>query len=152
MGGGGAQRHQIEITAAILSSISESRARATWSLMRRASATELITPGSAPRLKRAIRSPHTGRLPANPFLKICPHQIETGGWRWWWSAQIHSSTSGQLSRHRRRLEFTSSPYPRVQMSGCHSNLLILLQMSEGEVTLGLEHRQQFQGGLEKSKS
>lgn len=53
-------------------------------------------------------------------------------------AHIHSSTSGQLSRHRRRLEFTSSPYPGVQMSGCHSNLLILLHTSDGEV--GLEHR------------
>lgn len=100
--------------------------------MRRVSATDVTTPGSAPRLERAIRS--HWQITRQPLFK----NQKKGGWRLWRSAQIHSSTSGQRSRHRRRLEFTSSPYPGVQMSGCHSNLLILLHMSDGEV--GLEHR------------
>lgn len=42
--------------------------------------------------------------------------------------------------NRQRPEFTSSFYPRVQMSGCHSNLLILLQMSDREVPLRWVHQ------------
>lgn len=35
--------------------------------------------------------------------------------------------------NRQQPEFTNAFYPRVQMSDCHINLLILLQMSDGEV-------------------
>lgn len=138
-------RHQIKITAAIFSSISDSqyiwhfklrsvRAHATW--------TDFITAVSELRLKRAIISPHWW-ITQQPSLKsvlIVKTKKMSGVCG---EEQAFTATPAgnfPTTDNRQWLKFTSSFYPRVQMSGCHSNLPILLQMSDWEVRLWWVHQ------------
>lgn len=103
---------------------------------------DFITAVAILRLKSAIISPHWW-ITQQPSLKsvlIVKTKKMSGVCGGAQTFTVTLAGNFPATDNCQRPEFTSSFYPRVQMSGCHSNLLILLQMSDGEVPLRQVHQ------------